>query len=478
MNETDSTPPAPARRRSSRRGDTLGLAWVHGAFHAAAYRRQTRLAGWAAPEPVRTMEEFAAAMDAALAATGFGGTEAFFVLGHEEFVHQVESAPAFSESAARAYLRGRVERFEKDHEPVLWVSQRAGSLRKDAAYILHLLPRRFYDEINQVMRARRIDLTRVIPLLVPLQQEIAASGETIDRPLLYACEAGAATAVVVGLGNGEVWFTRTTLASWSNDAPRVAVEINRSLLYAKQQFSAVVDRLLLVGPSAEAARPEVEAKCGAGKHVVVSSGGPLHWLDSVARLPVRHRINLVAGYLQLKRRQRFLRRVIVAGCWLGLALLAFDSWRHEDDWAAEAARMASLRASEPGMRAERARLLDRNAAIERRQAFVHRVADDRLPPVADRFLPFVAGLLPKEARLAEFSIKWDEFENSWSFHAEGTIDADEETARTTVAGIKRRLAAGPVPVRLVENTRGLATVTAAGGAATQRFVLEGTIDDE
>jgi hypothetical protein len=480
MKETDAgtsaakTRPAPRAARST--ADTLGLAWVHGQFHAAAYRRQTSVGTWSAPGTVDSIEQFEAALDAAIKALGFGGAEAFLILAHEQFVHQMENAPAFNEAAARAYLRARVERHAQDHGDSLWVSQRAESNRKDASYVLHLLPSEFYLRINEIALRRRLDLTRILPLLVPLQVELGNLGESAGTPVLLAAEAGAATALVVGRTPREVLFVRTTLASWRTEPARVAVEVNRSLLYAKQQFAAAVDRLWMVGESAEAARAEVAAKCGAGKTVVVRSGGPAHWLDLVARLPVRHPINLVAGYLRQKRRNRLIRRVVIAACFTALILGGLDAWTREQSWAAESVRLRELATTADALRAEHARLTARNLEVQEAQAAVQAVVGERIPPLPPKFLALLASVLPAEARLNEVVVKWDDAEGRWTFRADGTIEADEETTRTLVATMGRQLARSPLRVRVLEAARGSqGTTVLADGTILQGFSLEGGI---
>lgn len=474
---------APHTMRAPRAGrspaDTLGLCWIHGQFHAAAYRRQAAVGTWAASASVDSVEQFEAAVDEAIGALGFAGTEAFLILGHEQFVHQMENAPAFSEAAARAYLRGRVERHVQDHGEALWVSQRAESNRKDASYVLHLLPSEFYLRINEIALRRRIDLTRILPLLVPLQVELGNLGEPAGLPVLLAVEAGAATQLVVGRTPREILFTRTTLASWRTEPARVAVEINRSILYAKQQFAAVVDRIWMVGPAADAARTEVETKCGAGKTVVVRSGGPAHWLDLVARLPARHPINLVAGYLRQKRRNRLIRRVVIASCFLGLVLLGLDTWSREQAWTVESGRLRALAASEETLRAEHARLTARNLEVQAAQAAVHAITATRLPALPPKFLGLLATVLPGEARLNEVIVKWDESEARWTFRAEGTIEADEETTRTLVATMGRQLARTPLRVRLLESARtSHGTTVLADGTVLQAFSLEGGLFED
>ena len=71
---------------------------------------------------------------------------------------------------ARGYLQGRVQRYEKEHAPVLWVGQPATGVKKERSFIVHMLPRTFYESLNRLLLERRVDLTRILPLVVPVQR--------------------------------------------------------------------------------------------------------------------------------------------------------------------------------------------------------------------------------------------------------------------------------------------------------------------
>ena len=88
---------------------------------------------------------------------------------------------------------------------------------------------------------------------------------------------------MVARGNGELLFSRTMLARWDSDPARIAVEVNRSLLYAKQQFGAVIDRIELLGAVSDNVQAEVQARCGAGKQLQVRPTNVQGWLQVVAR---------------------------------------------------------------------------------------------------------------------------------------------------------------------------------------------------
>jgi hypothetical protein len=450
----------------------LGLAWLHGRLHATAFRRHQVVASWSSPASVRSLEDLADALDDLLRETGYAGTEAFLVLAHEAFLHQLETVPAFSDRAARTYLRSRVERLEREQEPMLWVAQRALTVRKEHAHLLHLLPGSFYYDLNEIFIARRLELARILPLLVPMQLELAALESGAKTPVLLAAEAGEATAVMAGIPGGDVMFSRTTLASWADDPGRVAVEINRSLLYAKQQFGANVERAWLAGTGADKARGEVETRCGSDKRIDTRAFPPEHWLQLVDRLSPSHPINLVAVHLRKRRRNRWIRTAAMAACWLVCAWVGLSSWNARESWAAERESLERLDGGDGDLTEERERLLQRNAAVARDRETIDRIVNDRLPPVPGRFLANLAQTFPREARLLDFNLRLDE-NGVWVIRIEGEIEADEETARIVAASLGRQLARGAFRVRLHENARPASALSIEAGVVKQRFSLEG-----
>ena len=467
--------PFPAGPRQS--NDLLGLAWLHGSLQAAVIRKQKVVRSWSAATPVGTIEEFAAALDAALGHLRFEGTEVCLLLENDRFAHQPESAPGFAASAAHAYLAGRVARHETEQGAALAVSQPTLSGKPDRAFILHLLPRSFYDELSKVFHARRLDLTRLLPMIVPIQRELDRFPIAKGRPVLVAVEAGTATIVLVAHVGGALAFARTILASWASDPGRIGLEINRSLLYAKQQYGLAVERIWLLGESNKSTA-EITAKCGSGKQITVLPTQPGEWLQSVAKLAPRHPVNLLAGYLQSKRRLGLVRRSLIAACWIGLTALALDSWSRAQAWSAERSRLDALAANGAVLAAERDQLVQRNRAVEHARAFIKQVDGDRLPPVPAKVLAYVSSVLAAEMRLTDFNIKWDGPAGGWSFRLDGAIDSDEETAHELVAALQRHLVKSPLRARFPDTSRAVVSYPITIGAAApevQRFSLEGVM---
>ncbi len=474
----EAPPKAPIWKRSARLSDdVLGIGWLYGSLCAAVFRRNKMVDSWSFATPLRTFEELAPALDEALTTLDFTGTEVFLLLEHDHFIHQPETAPAFSKSATRAYLQGRVQRYEKEHEAVLWVEQQTVSAKEELSFILHLLPHSFYTELNNLLLARRLDLTRILPLVVPIKRELDRFPIAKDKPVLVAVEAGAATVVMVAKVSGQLIMARTILASWSADPARIGVEINRSRLYAKQQFGTTVEKIWLLGQN-NASTAEVNAKCGADKQIMVLPTKPVEWLQTVAKLSPQQPINLVSGYLKRKRRQINIRRTLIAVCWLGLGFFVADAWISTLAWNGEQRRLAKLRANETAMVAERDHLAGRNRAVERQRAFIRQADDERLPPVAGKFLAYLASIISGEIRLTDLTVKWEGAAAGWSFRLDGAIEADEETAREIIGTLKKQLTQSPLRARFIATAQAMVSMPVTAGNVAheeQHFSLEGVM---
>jgi len=474
----DPMPPesvAPDRTTGRGQADTLAIAWIHGQLHAATFRRTNLISTWESKGRITTLEEFGSALDLGLDTLKYRGTDVILLLAHEQFSHQMESCPAFSENAAKAYLRGLIERHEKEYGPVLSVIQPVASIRQDAQYLLHLLPQSFYHDLNNCLLARHLDLSRILPTNVPLVLDISNRPDESTPAVLLAAEVGDSTALIACRANGEILLSRTTLGTWSDDPTRVAVELNRSLLYAKQQHGTVIDQIILTGTGAGEARAEIESKCGGGKRYAVRNTDPVSWLSTIVRLPHRHPVNLVARFLRGKRRNHLLRRVILASCWLFFTFLVLNTLMRELDWNGEQARMTSLSTQEDSLHETYGRLLERNAEATRNRSFITRVIDDRLPPVPDRFLTYVASTIPHEVQLSNFLVTWNSESAAWTFRIDGMLEADPETAHNTINSIRRHLTQSPFHVRFIESVRPEVELSLATEATMQRFTLEGAL---
>jgi hypothetical protein len=461
-------PPAAGEGRSRRAGTAVGFAWLRSSLEATVFVREAAGATWRAPGPVRSFEEFERAVDAALAALGCAGGDAFLILEQAEIRHRTESAPG-SAKGARSYLAARVARQEESGGPLLWCAQPTALGRQDASFLLHLLPAAFYDRMARCLAARGLRLSRVFPLSVPLALELADD----PRPRLLAVETDGTTTIAVAAG-GKLAFARTIEASWTTEAARVGLELNRSLLYAKQQLGTAVLDVRLLGAARAVA--ETRARCGEGREITAGLPRPVDWLQRVAGLSPRHPQNLVAALLQREVRRERLRALVAAVAWILLVSFAAVTWKDFQDGQAERRHLAALQREAGALRSTRDALLaqDRRGAQDR--ALLQAAAVARGSDGPRRIVAAVAALLPSEIRLTDFQVQWEAKSAAWSFRLSGTIEADEETGRALVAGLQEKMARDPLRARFAESERALALLPgAAGEPGLIGFTVGGTL---
>jgi hypothetical protein len=454
-----------------RKPGTLSVAWLNGAFSASFLLPSGEARQWCAAGLVKTPGQFGEAIDEALARLEFKGSQALLVLEHELLVHRVEPVPAVSARAARNYLRALVSREEGDRGPLLWCAQRAHSPRADACYVLHLLPADFFDEVNRAFAVRGLRLRRLFPLVVALLRELRGAVAP-EKSALVAVEIGGETILVVGRGDGQPAFARRFSGSWQADAVRVAVEINRSIIYSRQRWGATPGTVRLFGNAGVVS--EVRARCGEGKEVSIQPLRVPEWLLDAGALPVRDSGNLVLRRLRHRHRHEWLRFAVGIACWAGLAFFGLDCWSAAESARASRQELEGLRARTAAIEAQHARLIRRNQSVAQAREFLRQSADSRLPPVPGRFAAYATALMPESIHLTELQVQFAS--PGWSFRLTGTVASQAEAAHDILSNFQLDLQHGPWRARPLDGG-GLAAIQSANRdpAGDFAFSIGGTL---
>jgi hypothetical protein len=462
-----SVPRPPARAHPPlRSGSALALAWLRGSLHAARFDRQELIASWSSPAAVCTLEAFGPALDAARTELGFGGTEIVLLLEHEAFIHRIEVAPSSSPAAARSYLHARVAR--EGSGGAVWCAQPMAATRQDATFILHALPTAFWEQLQGILRPRQLELARIFPLSVALQLELDAVAGN-DQPILLAAGTDEATTIVVGWAGGRLALARTFFASWCDEPGRVGGEINRSLLYAKQQLGTAVDRIRLFGP--EPVEAEVRSRCGEGKEIEAGPADALPWLRAIASLPPGHPGNLLGDRRRQNRRRQLIRGAVAAAGWLGLAWLALAVGNGLAAGRAEQRRFSAVQLEAATLQAESGRLAARNRVGAEDHELLQENEAHRLPPVPARFLAYLGTVLPTDIRLTDFQVEQGRPPVPWSFRISGTLGREGESARDRLAAFQQALEQGPWHAHVSDAP----APPGPAAAGESNFHLEGTL---
>src|SRR5439155_24583906 len=125
---------------------------------------------------------------------------------------------------------------------------------------------------------------------------------------LLAADTGGTTTVVIGRKDGQIYLCRTLSSSWSTQAERVNVDLNRTLLYVKQQFAAAVNSVWLFGDGAQNQIDRLRTALRLPVKLSPVQPAPSYWNQETLKLPVGDTNNLISlQQLQAPRRRVLLR---------------------------------------------------------------------------------------------------------------------------------------------------------------------------
>src|SRR5436190_6754008 len=276
---------------------------------------------WQRAEPVTDLADFASVLREAVQQTGYTGTAVTVVLAHQRLAQQLVESPPVKGGKLKLFLQSRVKQLKPFPSEAAWSYQPTLPTRNAQAMLLHLLPRELLDQLVQGCKQVELECDRVIPASAILQQQLTELPLEENEIALLAADTGGTTTVVIGRKDGQIYLGRTLSNSWNAHADRVNVDLNRTLLYVKQQFGAGVNSVWLFGDGAENQIDRIRTALRLPVKLSPVRPGPFYWNQEALEIPVGDTNNLIsAEQLEAPRRRVLLR---VTGALVGvLALLA------------------------------------------------------------------------------------------------------------------------------------------------------------
>lgn len=463
----------------SRRGDHLAVSWIHGGLQVAVYRRQQALAVWESPRPLRTLEEFADGLKDAVEQLEFRGLTAALVIEREDFSHQMESIPPASRRTQRDYIRNRALR-NAGATPQTYAYQRTFSPKTEQNVILHLLPQAVFDQIVATFEALHLQLGKFFPLFALLPQQLHRLELERDEIVLMVTENAGVTSMVAGRRDGQILFGRSIFNDWRRDANRVATEINRSILFARQRFGITIDTVYLVGESISATRDALQPLLDRSFLLKTGECPAREWLGHVHRLPGKDTANLLADRLQHQAQRKLVRFVFTGTIWLVFALAALAALRAEWNYQLRQSYIADLQHNRAQLESTLAMLVHRETTARQSTLLVGEVLENKAPPVAASFSRWLAPQLPDFLRLTSLTVAWQPAESAWTFRIEGVSRAEVDETLLTLDELETRLTTPPFRARITTNNQ-----VALGSFVSRRtlrpereFFIEGRFFDQ
>src|SRR5262249_8699812 len=134
-------------------------------------------------------------------------------------------------------------------------------------------------------------------------------------------ETGGSTTLVIGRSDGQLLLARTLPGTWNDDPDRLALDLNRTILYSNQQYATMpVKGVWLFGAGAAEQCPAMQRQIQFPVSVSPVDSGPFYWPGESPKLSGESSPNFVSPELQKAPQRRVFATLVAAGTILAAAV--------------------------------------------------------------------------------------------------------------------------------------------------------------
>lgn len=402
--------PAPSQPHSFK--GTLIVAWI-GTHCQGSVFYQNQLAESIVDIPdVDTFEQFEEAVDSLIQSLSYRGKNVTLIADNQAIDTASIALPPVRGGQQKAFIREKARRIEAESGAIIWESQSVAKSKVGAKALLYSIPKDRIHEIDRLFAKRKITLGRAIPLssLFPIAGKSLIKDST-GLSILVA-PLGKGVKIIVLDETSQLVFIRDLALRRSTDIHRIAVELNRCLLFTRQQYGKPVEQIVLLGSQFELTFPLLKGVLGQDAPLSWRSLDEGHWLQHAHH---KRCLNLAKEHIT-QDRNRVWKQTAIFACSIALATLSVLQGlvlKSEEQQIQAQAR--SLIVQESNMIQSLEQLNERQSKIDRYASFAAATSRYGRIPVESAFLNLLATELPPQIWISELSIEWIESNKHWTF---------------------------------------------------------------
>jgi len=443
----------------------LCLSWLNGQVKAVSAGNGAVLKTWARPDLAEDFSSFSTILREAALATDYVGTDVEVVLSHPRLTQQLVETPPLRGWNLRRFLDRQARQLKTFTTEAVFSYQPTLPTKNAKAVLLHLFPKPFLDQMVQGCEQADLRLSKVFPATAVLNHQFRELPVDGDEVVLVAAETGGNTTVVIGRKDGQIYLGRTLNSSWNIYPDRVNVDLNRTLLYVKQQFGAPVDNMWLVGTGAGGHADAMEALVKVPIKLSPIPYSPFYWNEQALKLPFGDTNNLVSAELhEAPKRRVLLRATAIIITLLAVASLALAAC-YQVLVSDRLATYTKLKPKLEQLQQKKVQLSQRETELVQHKQFVNVVSEQTVPAVPGWFLGYLGDAVPEDLFLSQLNVKRED--DLWFFEMRGVL---EPTATNSLADaitkLTGNLSNGPFHAKITRSsTQGGASAKAPSGSS-------------
>jgi hypothetical protein len=403
------------------------------------------------PAEVDGSANFQSLIAEAVSQTGYRGQTVSLLLAHPRLVQQLVDVPPLKDGAIRRVLQRQAQQQKLFPGEAAWAFQRSLSAKGSQQVILHLFPKGLLDQLVQGCQRNDLHLISVSPPSAVLHRQLANCDLGSEDIGLLAAETGGSTTVFIGRGDGQVLLVRTLSGTWNEGAERLALDLNRTLLFVNQQFGEPIKTLWLFGPGAQEQREAMQRTMQLPLQISPVEYTPLYWATEALKVQPAYAPNFVSLVLQqAPRREIFARAVALATALVVLSSFAAAAYCH---WQArqQSNNIEVLHKQADRLQHRLQDLSGQNGDLIRKQQVVQLVIDGEPAPVPQWFLGYLGEAVPAELVVTNLHLKHEQ--DLWKLRLMGTTQTAPEPLApaafsNSIARLSTNLVKGPFHLTL------------------------------
>ena len=437
-----------------RKTTTLSVSWLNNQFKAVAVHRGRVEGAWERPGLSDGPGNFELFVREAVARTNYRGHSVSLVLAHPRLVQQLVDAPPVKGAALQKIIQRHAQQQKVFPGEAVWASQTSPYGKGLQQVIVHLFPRQVLTQLTQGCRRCGLDLTSVLPPSAVLHHQMTQLPLDENEVTLLAAETGGSTNLVIGRSDGQILLARSLPGTWNEEPERLALDLNRTILFANQQFgSSVVQGVWLFGPGAEQQCQVVRDHIQFPVTASPVAYDPFYWATEALKLKPEHTPNFISLAQQKAPQRRVFARVVAATTIIAAVAALGTALYFSRQAKLEAASVRKLNDRLIKLQARRAELQALDAEMERKKQVIRLVLGDRPPPTPAWLLGYLSEAVPPELVVTNFFIKREEDYYRVTIAGipqQALRQPAKQSMSASVAELENKLARGPFHLHIRE----------------------------
>jgi Tfp pilus assembly protein PilN len=434
---------------------TLSVSWLNQQLKAVAVHRGKVTGTWERPETAADAAgDFEAFIREAVQKTGYHGQTVSLVLAHPRLVQHMLDVPPVKWAALNKLIQRQAAQQKFFPGEAAYAYQMLASAKKSPRVLLHLLPRLILNQFMLACRRNDLHLVSVLPASVALQQQLAALSLQKSDVVMLAAETAGSTTLVICDGDGRLLLARTLQGTWNEDPAKLALDLNRTILFLSQQLSVSLNRgLCLFGTGAAKQAEELQRQIQLPVNASPVAYEPFYWATESLKVRPEGAPNFQSPELQKAPQRRVFAKIVATAATLLLAAcIAWTAYSIIQS-RREQATLASLQQQVTHMEARQIEVDQLDSELKRKQQAIQLVLGDRPPPKPAWLLAYLGQVVPADLVVTNFSVKREN--DYYRVKLAGTYQAASVTPNAppvadSIENLKSALAASPFHMRILE----------------------------